>query len=190
MRFAFLISCVGLAALLGAGCGAKPSGGKAEESEAPAPPSGEYAALDHAQPKLSTIKLWLGDQELLTEVARRPQEIMTGMMFRTNIAENEAMLFLLPGPQRASFYMRNTKVPLSAAYLDPEGTILEIHDLQPLVEKPVEATATNVLFVLETSQGWFKRHNLGPGVVVRTPFGALRAVDWNRLQPRGRPSSP
>jgi len=107
---------------------------------------------------------------------------MTGMMYRTNIAEDEAMLFLLQVPQRASFYMRNTTVPLSAAYLDPEGTILEIHPLQPLDEKPVEAAASNVLYVLETSQGWFDRHQIKPGAVVRTQYGPLRAMDWTRLR--------
>jgi len=173
MRFAFLVCGAGALLLLGAGCGAKPSGDVPAAPAAAAPGSGAFAPLDHAQPKLPTITLWLGDQELATEVARRPHEIMTGMMFRTNIAENEAMLFLLPTPQRASFYMRNTTVPLSAAYLDPEGTILEIHDLQPLEERPVEASASNVLFVLETSQGWFRSHNLGPGAVVRTQYGAL-----------------
>jgi len=187
MRFVFVSWCAGLMVLLGLGCGAKPSGSDRAASAPAADPSRDYAALDHAQPQLPTIKLWLGDQELVTEVARRPHEIMTGMMYRTNIAENEAMLFVLPGPQRASFYMRNTTVPLSAAYLDPEGTILEVHDLVPLEEKPVEAASPNVLFVLETSQGWFQRHQLGAGTVVRTPFGPLRSMDWGLLAPRRAP---
>jgi hypothetical protein len=187
MRSVLLVCWAAVLPWCGGGCGAKPSGGEPAAPAATAPARGAFAPLDHAQPKLATIKLWLGDQELVTEVARRPHEIMTGMMYRTNLAENEAMLFLLPTPQRASFYMRNTTVPLSAAYLDPEGTILEIHDLQPLEEKPVEAQASNVQFVLETTQGWFRRHNLGPGVVVRTQYGALRALDRNLQQPRRVP---
>ena len=143
-----------------------------------------FKALDHAQPKLATIKLWLGDQELVTEVARRPYELMTGMMFRTNMAENEGMIFLLAAPQRASFYMRNTKVPLDCAYLDLDGNILEIHALQPLNETPVESTATNVQFVLETPQGWFQRHNVRTGAVVRTQYGSLPSLDWSTLRPR------
>jgi hypothetical protein len=59
--------------------------------------------LNRAQPRLPTLKLWLGDQELTTEVARRNVEIFTGMMFRTNIAESEAMLFVFPGTDRRSF---------------------------------------------------------------------------------------
>ena len=57
--------------------------------------------------------------------------MQTGMMFRTNLAENAGMLFVLPMPQQASFWMKNCPLPLSAAYIDPEGVILEIHDLQP-----------------------------------------------------------
>ena len=87
--------------------------------------------LLHAQPKLPTIKVWLGDQELIAEIARQPVEIATGMMFRTNMLENEAMLFVFPDIKSRSFYMRNCVVPLSAAYISPDGEILEIIQLQP-----------------------------------------------------------
>jgi hypothetical protein len=70
--------------------------------------------------------------------------------------------------------MKNTLIPLSVAYIDPEGVILEIHDLQPLDETPVEAATDQVQYVLEMRQGWFARHNLGPGVVIRTERGRLR----------------
>ncbi len=162
-----------------------------QRREAPSAGASEVAArgyLDHAQPPLPTLRLWLGDQELVTEIARSAVEVQTGMMFRTNIAEHEAMLFVFPGPFRASFYMRNTKVPLSCAYLDPEGTILELHDLKPLDETPVEAASDRVQYVLETAQGWFQRHHVGVGAVVGSQYGVLRAVDWTTLQPwrRGR----
>lgn len=56
------------------------------------------------------------------------------MMSRTNMASNDAMLFLLPVPQQASFYMSNTLIPLSCAYND-DGVILEIHDMKPRDER-------------------------------------------------------
>ena len=105
--------------------------------------------LLHAQPKLRTIKVWLGDQELITEIARAPVQIATGMMFRTNLLENEAMLFVFPDAAPKNFYMRNCVVPLSAAYIAPDGTILEIVDLQPGDEKGVPSKSSNVRFVLE-----------------------------------------
>ena len=80
--------------------------------------------------------------------------------------------------------MKNTTVALSAAYIGLDGTILEIHDLIPLDETPVEANTDQVQFVLEVPQGWFQRHNLPVGTVVRTPIGSLRESFFkNRSSP-------
>jgi len=132
-----------------------------------------HGHLLHAQPKLPTLKVWLGDQELITEIAREPVQAATGMMFRTNMLENEAMLFVFPNAAPKNFYMRNCVVPLSAAYIAPDGTVLEIVDLQPGDERGVPSRSSNVQFVLEVRQGWFLRHNLSPGAVVRTEKGSL-----------------
>lgn len=126
-----------------------------------------------AQPKLQTMKLWLGAEEMIAELALTGVQMQTGMMFRTNLAENAGMLFVLPMPQQASFWMKNCPLPLSAAYIDPEGVILEIHDLQPHNTNSVVASSERVQFVLETNQGWFKRHNVNPGTVIRTEHGTL-----------------
>jgi uncharacterized membrane protein (UPF0127 family) len=120
------------------------------------------------------MKLYVGTEELMTELAMKPVEIYTGMMWRTNMPENEAMLFVFSSGEQRSFYMRNTLVPLSLAYIDPDGSILEIHDLQPRNETPVPSKASNVQFVLEVPQGWFKRHNIAPGTVIRTQRGELK----------------
>jgi uncharacterized membrane protein (UPF0127 family) len=95
------------------------------------------------------------------------------MMFRTNMAENEAMVFALPYTHRASFWMKNCFVPLSVAYIDPDGVILEIHDLQPQNTNAVLAASDNIRFALETPQGWFDRHNVRTGMMVRTEKGGL-----------------
>lgn len=136
--------------------------------------------LDHAQPKLPTIKLWLGAQEMVAEMALTQTQVATGMMYRKEMGENDGMLFVFPRPHRTAFYMRNTVVPLSAAYIDPEGTILEIHDLKPLEETPVEAGYDNIQFVLETPQGWFKKNNIGVGTVIRTERGSLHDTFFKR----------
>jgi uncharacterized membrane protein (UPF0127 family) len=160
------------ALLFGAGC-------KKAQSVTGGPPGPVTALatnsyhLDRAQPKLPTMKLWLGSQELITEIARTPTQQATGMMFRTQMAENEAMLFVFPRPHQASFYMRNTLVPLSCAYIDPDGVILEIHDMKPKDETSIEAATDQVQFVLEVKQGWFQRNNVGSGAVVRTEKGSL-----------------
>jgi uncharacterized membrane protein (UPF0127 family) len=130
--------------------------------------------LTNAQPRLRTMKLYLGAEELAAELAMKPVEIYTGMMWRTNMAENEAMLFVFPSAEPRAFYMRNTYVPLSLAYIEPDGTVAEIHDLQPRDETPVPSRSGNVQFVLEVRQGWFKRHSIAPGTVVRSQYGELK----------------
>ena len=165
---------IALAAAVLVACGCKDAATVNSAEPAPvAPPTSAILYYPHAQTNLQRMKIFVGPEELDAALALQPLERQTGMMWRTNMAENEAMLFPFPFPHRASFYMRNTRVPLSAAYIDPEGVILEIHDLQPLNETPAQAGSDNIQYVLEVKQGWFRRHNISTGAVVRTPHGEL-----------------
>lgn len=143
---------------------------------APTTAAGPTYHLDHAQPRLRTMKLWLGTNAVTAEVALSLVEISTGMMFREAMAEEDGMLFVFGQPHQTGFYMKNTKVPLSVAYIDPEGMILEINDLEPLNEEPVMAKSSNVLYVLEMNQGWFDRHKVGVGAAIATERGTLQDV--------------
>ena len=134
------------------------------------------------QPKLQTMKLWVGPEEMTVELALSPQQQQTGMMFRTNLEETAGMFFPLPFTQRASFWMKNCPLALSAAYIDPEGVIQEIHDFQPHNTNAVVAASHNIRFVLETSQGWFKRHNVRRGMLVRTEHGTLMETFFTRRE--------
>jgi hypothetical protein len=125
-----------------------------------------------AQRKLPTIQLWLGAERITAEMALTLEEKRTGMMFRTNMAENEGMIFVFP-PQRASFWMKNCSLPLSVAYIDPDGVIQEIHDLQPQDTNTVFSASDNIAYALETTQGWFQRHHVRQGMTVRTERGPL-----------------
>jgi uncharacterized protein len=133
-----------------------------------------------ALPKLQTLKVWVGSEELVAELALKPIEIRTGMMFRTNMAENEAMLFVDSIPRQASFWMKNVDIPLSAAYIDPEGVILEIRKLEPHNTNSVVAASSRIQYVMETRQGWFERHNVSTGAVVRSERGTLRETFFRR----------
>ena len=130
--------------------------------------------LNRAQPKLRTIKVWIGTQEIETEAAVSVTEISTGMMFRTNMAENTGMLFLFTGPDQRSFYMKNCVIDLSAAYIDTEGVIDQIVDLHKGVETPVPSRSSQIKYVLEMPQGWFSRHNITTGMVINTSQGMLK----------------
>jgi uncharacterized membrane protein (UPF0127 family) len=177
MRFVEKIFILLLAAGLMVGCGNSAS------SNAPAAGPNidpKYGHLTHAQPRLPTLKIWLGPAEMIAEVAREQLQIATGMMYRTNMAEHEAMIFVFPYPERKGFYMRNCTVPLSAAYIEPDGTISEIVDLHPHEETPVVSQSSNVQFVLEVPQGWFQRHNIHPGTIIRTERGSLQETFFRR----------
>src|SRR5882672_5779943 len=126
-----------------------------------------------AQPRLQTMKLWVGPEEMVVELALNADQQRTGMMFRTNLAENAGMFFPLPVTQQASFWMKNCPLPLSAAYIDPDGTIQEIHELMPQNTNPVVAASNNIRFVLETPQGWFGRHHVRTNMIARTERGPL-----------------
>jgi uncharacterized membrane protein (UPF0127 family) len=126
-----------------------------------------------AQPKLPTMKIYLGPETLDTELALTPKEIQTGMMFRTNIQDSDSMLFLLPYPMRADFWMKNCPESISAAYINTDGVIEEIHHLEKNDTNGVFANTDDIRFVLETSDGWFQRHNIPVGTLMRTEKGSL-----------------
>jgi len=169
-----LMAGIFLGAALASGCGQAPA------PTPPAPAAAVPAGPTNAQPTLQTLNLWLGSEELKTELALTPVQLQTGMMFRTNMAENAGMLFVFGYAHQASFWMKNTTYPLSAAYIDPAGVILEIHDLQPLDTNAVVASSDQIQYVLEVNQGWFKRHNVTTGMVVRTERGSLRDTFFKR----------
>jgi len=170
--------CLLLALVAGAGCNkSKPMSNAGEPGAAtnggPTMISIENMLPKQAQPKLPTIKVWVGAEELVTEMALTGDQQMTGMMWRTNMPENTAMIFVHPTPRQAGYWMKNCFVPLSVAYIATDGTILEIHDLQPHDTNSVVSVSDKVRFALETPQGWFQRHNVSTGAVVRTERGSL-----------------
>ena len=135
-----------------------------------------------AQPKLQTIRLWLGSAELSTEMALTDEQVTTGMMFRTNMDEMAGMIFVFPRPHQVAFWMKNCPLPLSCAYITPDGTIAEIHDLQAQDTNAVVADSDQIQFVLEVNQGWFTRHNVKPGTSVRTERGTLQETFFHPNQ--------
>lgn len=160
-----------LAAMVAVGCGKNAS--PLPTTTTTAPP-GMPPLPTHAQPKLTTMKLWMGSEEVTAELALTEEQQRVGMMFRTNIEENSGMLFVFPGPWRPGFWMKNCPSPLNGAYIDPGGRILEIIDMHAEDTNTIVAKTANVQYVLEMKEGWFKRHNIGEGTLIRTERGSLR----------------
>lgn len=151
-----------------AGCGKR----------APAAPSAASGAIGfwephEANPRLPTVKLYLGPEQMDAEMCVTPHETETGMMFRKTMGENDGMIFSLGYDQQASFWMKNCFIPLSVAYISSDGVIREIHPLQPQDTNLVISATNNVRFALETPQGWFDKHHITTGMVVTTERGSL-----------------
>ncbi|MFM8364715.1 MAG: DUF192 domain-containing protein [Verrucomicrobiota bacterium] len=115
------------------------------------------------QDTLPTIELRVGGKKISAEVADEDRERATGLMFRESLGENSGMLFVMPQPGPAGFWMKNTKVPLTIAYLDARGVIMELHDLEPHNESPVPSRFRTIAYALEMSRGWFTKNNIWPG---------------------------
>ncbi len=115
---------------------------------------------------LPVVTLKIGGKTLTAEVAESTDAQQAGLMFRRELPADHGMLFVFGMQRQASFWMKNTYLPLDIAYLDREGVILEIHPLEPLDTTPVKSAAANVAFALETNRGWFQRNGIQPGTKV------------------------
>jgi len=126
-------------------------------------PFGSVFSQTEAQPTLPTTMLVIGRQSVKAEVADDDAERATGMMFRESLDDGSGMLFVMPSIGPAAFWMRNTKIPLSIAFISPDGVIAEIHEMQAMSEKRVRSMFPNVAYALEMPAGWFSRKNIWPG---------------------------
>lgn len=112
---------------------------------------------------LPLVKLRLGNGLLVAEIAATPAQAAVGLAFRAGLAPGNAMLFTYPTPHKVVFHMKDTCIPLSAAYIDSMGNVLEIHDMKPGGETPVVSGSNAVRFVLEVNRGWFERNGVASG---------------------------
>lgn len=115
------------------------------------------------QPPLPALELRIGAKTVRAEIADEEHERAKGLMFREALAADSGMLFVMERIGPVGFWMKNTRVPLTIAYMDRDGTILELHDLKPLDETPVPSRFQNIAYALEMAQGWFSKNNIWPG---------------------------
>jgi uncharacterized membrane protein (UPF0127 family) len=132
--------------------------------------AGGVRAQDAPQPRLPTVQITAGMHVIQAEVAATPQQQQVGMMFRREMGTNEGMLFVNAEPGVRCFWMRNTLIPLSAAFVGDDGTIVNIADMQPQTDES-HCSTKPVRFVLEMRQGWFDKRGIKPGSRLRgKPF--------------------
>ncbi len=122
------------------------------------------------QPKLPTTPLTIGIHVVQAELAITPEQQATGMMFRTAMGTNEGMLFVNDEPGVRCFWMRNTLLPLTIAFIADDGTIVNLADMAPKSEQS-HCSAQPVRFALEMNQGWFAKRGIKPGArITGKPF--------------------
>lgn len=126
------------------------------------------AAGSHAQPQaeLPKTSLYAGMHRIIAEVASEPATRSRGLMWRERLEQNHGMLFIFPDKATHCFWMRNTLVPLSIAFLRDDGTIVNIEQMQPLQETG-HCPKEPIRLALEVNQGWFEKRGISAGQQIR-----------------------
>lgn len=121
-----------------------------------------FAGLALAQAKLPVAQVKVAGHALRVEVASTVEQRMKGLMFREKLGGNEGMLFLFDEPAYHAMWMKNTPLPLSVAFVDGEGRILNILDMEPQTLDQ-HAAAGPAVYAIETNKGWFAQRRIKPG---------------------------
>ena len=124
---------------------------------------------------LPAITLQAGMHNIRAAVAQTPEQRQTGLMFRREMAQHEGMLFIFEQASPQCFWMKNTLLPLSIAFLADDGTVVNIADMQPQVLDS-HCSSKPVRYVLEMNQGWFAKRGIKAGSkIAGAPFAAATA---------------
>ncbi|MGB8435641.1 MAG: DUF192 domain-containing protein [Burkholderiales bacterium] len=111
------------------------------------------------------IELNAGLYVIRAEVVDAPETRARGLMYRKSMPANHGMLFVFPDVERQCFWMKNTLIPLSIAFLDDHGVIVNIADMQPQTEDN-HCSERAVRYALEMNKGWFAAKRIRPGTKV------------------------
>lgn len=122
-------------------------------------------------PETKRITLTIKGIKLNVEIADSPEERSLGLMYRQALAPDQGMLFIFEQEGIYPFYMKNTKIPLSIAFIDRNGVIIDIQQMAPFDDETQHYPNQPFLYALETNQGWFFENGIKPGDTV---FGLPR----------------
>ncbi|KXU38139.1 hypothetical protein AXE65_02630 [Ventosimonas gracilis] len=124
--------------------------------------AGQASAENLAQIHLPRALLHIRQQPIEAQLATTPKQRNIGLMHRTQMPQNEGMLFIYTDDAERCFWMRDTPLPLSAAFIDKTGVIVKLVSMQPFSDKS-HCSEQPVRYVLEMQQGWFKKHEITTG---------------------------
>jgi uncharacterized membrane protein (UPF0127 family) len=136
--------------------------------------AGSAHAQGAPQLDLPRIKLSAGMHLIDVQLAMTPAQRETGLMYRREMPQTEGMLFVFEQPVRQCFWMKNTLLPLTAAFISDDGTIANLADMKPQTTDS-HCSARPVRFVLEMNQGWFAKRGIKAGTKLGgQPFDGRR----------------
>ena len=131
---------------------------------------GTAFAQEGPQLNLQRIKISAGMHQIDTQLAMTPTERQIGLMNRPSMPNHEGMLFVFEQPTKQCFWMKNTLLPLTAAFIADDGTIVNLEDMKPQTLES-HCSTKEVRYVLEMNQGWFAKRGIKPGSKLSgTPF--------------------
>ncbi|MBU1361991.1 MAG: DUF192 domain-containing protein [Gammaproteobacteria bacterium] len=132
------------------------------------------ANAQEAQTNLQRVELVAGMYRIDAQVAQTPTQRQIGLMFRKEMPQAEGMLFVFEQPSTQCFWMKNTLLPLTAAFVADDGRIVNLADMQPMTEAS-HCSSEPVRYVLEMNQGWFSKKNIKQGArLAGAPFTVSR----------------
>jgi uncharacterized membrane protein (UPF0127 family) len=114
------------------------------------------------QTDLRRVRLTAGMYQIDAQIAETPVQRQIGLMFRKEMPQNEGMIFVFEQPATQCFWMRNTLLPLTAAFVTDDGRIVNLADMKPQTDDS-HCSEEPVRFVLEMNQGWFAHKNIKKG---------------------------
>ncbi len=116
--------------------------------------------------ELPTTTLTIGDHQVTAELAITPEQRSRGLMRRFSLRSDHGMLFVFEHAEPQAFWMKNTYIPLSIAFIAADGRIVNIEDMQPQTED-AHWSKGPVPYALEMRRGWFAERGIGPGALVK-----------------------
>jgi len=122
---------------------------------------------------LPFTEITVKDHALSVEIAATPTARTCGLSRRAGMPQNSGMLFVFPTKKHASFWMKNTAIPLSIAFLDDDGRIVSIQKMAPLNVEKRYRSGQPVRYALEVNQGWFVQNGIGVGDRVELKLPAM-----------------
>jgi uncharacterized membrane protein (UPF0127 family) len=126
-------------------------------------------AQDAPQTDLQHVKLTAGMYQIDAQVALTSEQRQIGLMFRKEMAQHEGMIFVFEQPTQQCFWMKNTLLPLTAAFVADDGTIVNLADMKPQTTDP-HCSVKPVRYVLEMNQGWFAKKGIKAGAKLQGPM--------------------